>query len=81
MTKNKFIKGKFHVRTMLKDAFGFAKHQENAIYGLSLKVTLTRNKEDAVLNHIAALADARNKIDIHWYVPHYASSIQLIFSV
>ena len=30
---NKIIKGKYHVRIMLKDVFGFAEHQEKATYG------------------------------------------------
>ena len=34
MTDNKRVKGKYHVRIMLKDVFGFAEHQEKATYGL-----------------------------------------------
>ena len=62
---------------MLKDVFGFAKHQEKATYGLGYKLTLTRNKDDAVLDKANGIADARIKIDhIHWYVPHYTPSIK-----
>ena len=57
-------------------SIGF-EHQEKATYGLGYKRTLTRNKEDAVLQKTAALADARIKIyQIHWYVPHYTPFIQ-----
>ena len=74
---NKNIKGKYHVKIMLKDVFGFAEHQEKATYGLGYKLTLTRNKDDAVIDKAGGFADARIKIDhIHWYVPHYTPSIQ-----
>ena len=74
---NKNIKGKYHVKIMLKDVFGFAEHQEKATYGLGYKLTLTRNKDDAVIDKANATADSRIKIDhIHWYVPHYTPSIQ-----
>ena len=40
-------------------------------------MTLTRNKDDAVVDKFAGTADARIQIDhIHWYVPHYTPSIQ-----
>ena len=77
LTLNKNIKGKYHVKIMLKDVFGFAEHQEKATYGLGYKLTLTRNKDDAVIDKAGGIADARNRIDhIHWYVPHYTPSIQ-----
>ena len=61
---------------MLKVVFGFAEHQEKATYGLGYKLTLTWNKDDAVLNKAEAIADATIKIDnIHCYVPQYTSSI------
>ena len=76
MTDNKNLKGKFHLRIMLRDVFGFAEHQEKATYGLGYKLTLTRNKDDAVIDKACGIADARIKIDhIHWYVPHYTPSI------
>ena len=34
MTNNKNVKGKFHLRIMLKEVFSFAEHQEKATYGL-----------------------------------------------
>ena len=76
ITNNKNVKGKFHLRIMLKDVFGFAEHQEKATFGLGYKLTLTRNKDEAVEDKIAGIADARIKIDhIHWYVPHYIPSM------
>ena len=48
LTNNKNIKGKYHHRIFLKDVFGFAKHQEKATYGLGYKLTLAKNKDDAV---------------------------------
>ena len=34
MTKNKTVKGNFHLRIMLKDVFGYSEHQQEATYGL-----------------------------------------------
>ena len=74
---NKIIKGKYHLRIMLKDVFGFAECQEKATHGLGYKLTLTRNKDDAVIDKAGGIADARIKNDhIHWYIPHYTPSIQ-----
>ena len=74
---NKNIKGKYHVKILLKDVFGFAEHQEKHTYGLGYKLTLARNKDDAVIDKAGAIDDARIRIDhIHWYVPHYTPSIQ-----
>ena len=74
---NKNIKGKYHVKIMLKDVFGYAEHQEKSTYGLGYKLTLTRNKDDAGIDKAGGIADARIKIDHnHWYVPHYTPSIQ-----
>ena len=56
-----------YVRIMPKDVFGFSEHQEKATYCLGYNLTLTRNKNDAVLQKAVAKADARIKIDhIHW---------------
>ena len=77
LAQNKNIKGKYHVKIMLKDVFGFAECQEKATYGLGYKLTLTRNKDDAVIDKANAIADARIRIDhIHWYIPHYTPSVQ-----
>ena len=74
---NKNVKGKYHLRIMLKDVFGFAECQEKPTYGLGYKLTLTRNKDQAVIDKVAGIADAGIKIDhIHWYVPHYTPSIK-----
>ena len=76
ITKNKNVKGKFHLRIMLKDVFGFAEGQEKTICGLGFKLTLTRNKDEAVIDKVAGIADARIKIDhIHWYLPLYTPSM------
>ena len=62
---------------MLKDVFGFAGCQEKSTYDLGYRLTLTRNKDNAVIDKAVGSADARIKIDhIHWYVPHYTLSIQ-----
>ena len=62
---------------MLKYDFGFAENQEEATFGLGYKLTLTRNKDEAVLDRAAGIADARVKIDhVFWFVPHYTPSIQ-----
>ena len=77
MTNNKNKKGKFHLRFMLKDVFGFAEYQEKTTYGLGYKLTLTRIKDEAVIDKVAGIADSKFKIDhIHWYVPHYTPSFQ-----
>ena len=77
MTNNKNVKGKLHLRIMFKDVFGYSEHQQKATYGLGYKLTLTRNKDEAVIDKVAGFADARIKIDhILWYVPHYTPSIQ-----
>ena len=35
---------------MLKDLFGSAEHQERTTYGLGYQLTLTRKKDEAVLD-------------------------------
>ena len=63
LTEIRNIKGKFHVRFILKDVFGFAEIQEEATYGLADKLTLTRNKDETILDKAAGIADARFIID------------------
>ena len=76
LTKNKNIKGKYHVKNYLKDVFGFSKHQEKATYGLGYKLKLTRNSDNAVLNKADATDLGKVKINaIEWYVPHYTASM------
>ena len=62
---------------MLKDVFGFADCQQKATCGLGYKLTIPRNKDEAVVDKAAGIADARIKTDhIQWYVAHYTPSIQ-----
>ena len=76
LTNNKNIKGKFHVRVMLKDIFGFAEYQEKASYGLGYKLTLTRNSDYSVLNKDNATNFGKFKINsFEWCIPHYTPSI------
>ena len=49
MTNNKNVKGKFHLRILLTDVFGFAGCEQTATYGLGYKQTLTRDKDEALL--------------------------------
>ena len=61
---------------MPKDIFGFAGNQEKGTYGLGLKLTLTRNVDNSVLNKANATIVGKNKIKaIEWYVAHCTSSI------
>ena len=77
MNKNKNVKGNFHSRITLKDVFEYAENHEKAIFGVGHKLTLTRNRNDAVLDKAAGIGDARVLIDLfHWYVPHYTPSLQ-----
>ena len=56
--------------------FRFAEHQEKLVYGLGYKLTITRIKDEVVLDKAAGNADAIIKIDhIHWYVPALTPSI------
>ena len=65
------------LKILLKNVFGFAECQEKATYGLRYELTLTRIKDDAVINKAGGISDARIRIDhIHWYVPYYTPSIQ-----
>ena len=60
---------------MLNDVFGFT--TKKATYGIGYKLTLTRNKDEAVTEKSPGIADVRNKSDhFHRYVPHYTPSIQ-----
>ena len=62
---------------MLKDIFGFAHCQEKAIFGLGYKLTLTRNKDDAVIDKAVGIANTRIQNDhIHWCVFDYIPPIQ-----
>ena len=77
LAQNKNVKGKNHVRKMLKVVFGYAECHEEAAYGLGYKLTLTRDKDNGIIHKAVGIADAKIKIDhIQWYVPHYTPSIQ-----
>ena len=77
LLKNKTQKGKFHLRIYLKDVFGFAEYQEVGTVGLSHRLTLTRNTDNAVLNKNDATNNAKIVINgIEWYVPHYIPSLE-----
>ena len=73
LTNNKTIKGKYHIRSYLKDIFGFAEHQEQGTYGLGYKLTLTRNTDNTVLIKDNIVVNGRVKINsLDWYVPHFS---------
>ena len=76
LTKNKKLKGKYHVRNYLKAFFDFAEHQEKATYGLGYKLNLTRNSDNSALNKSNGTTIGKIKIiAFQWYVPHYTLSI------
>ena len=77
LTINKIQKGKYYIRMYRKDIFSFAEYQDKGTYGLSYKLTLTRNTNNAVLNEVNAINLGTIKINaIEWYVPHYIPSMQ-----
>ena len=77
MTNNRKRKRWISSRNYAQWRLWFCEHQKKATYKLAYKLTLTRNKDEAVIDKVAGIADARNKIDhIHWYAPHYTPSIQ-----
>ena len=77
LSNNKTVKAVYHLRLRLEDVFRFAECQEKATYGLGYKLSLTRNKDEAVINKTAIVPDVRKIIDhIHWYIPNYQPSIQ-----
>ena len=62
---------------MLKDVFGPVENQEKATYGLDYRLTLSRYKDEAVLDKAVGIGGARIKNDhIHCFVAHYTASIQ-----
>ena len=63
LTNNKNIKGRYHVRSYLKDVFGFAEQQEKKIFELCYKLTLTRNTDNSILNEGNTIDNAKIKID------------------
>ena len=77
INNNKNIKGKTHLRIMLRDILGFAEHQEKGAFGLGYKLILTRNKDSAVLSKDNGTSEVKIKSNsIEWYVPHYTPCVQ-----
>ena len=76
LSNNKNIKGKYHVRIMLEDVFGFAENQEKATFGLGYKLPLTKNSDNSALKNDNTTNNGKIKINsIEWYVPHCTPSI------
>ena len=77
LLNNKTQKGKFHLRIYLKDVFGFAEYQQTGTFGLSYRLTLTRNTDNALLNKDNATNNAKIVINgIEWFIPHYIPSLE-----
>ena len=77
LPNNKKLQGKYHETVMLKDIFCFAEHQLKGTFGLGYKLTLTENSDNAVLNKITEINNAKIKTNsIDWYVPHYTPSLE-----
>ena len=75
LTTDRNIKGKYHVRIMLKSIFGSVEHQEKATFGLGYKLTSTGNTDKSILNKTDATNIGKNNINaIEWYVSHYTPS-------
>ena len=76
LTNSRNQKGKYHVRIMLKDIFGFEEHLEKATFGLGYNLTLTTNNDNSILKKADAINLVKYKINsIDWYAPHYIPSI------
>ena len=50
LTNNKGVKGKYYLRIMLRDVFGFAEHHEKSTYGMGYNLILPRNTDNTVLS-------------------------------
>ena len=71
LRKNKNIKRKYRLRNMPKDVFGFRERQKKVAAGLGYKLTLKRNKDEAVIDKLPGIAEPKTKIDhFLWYAPH-----------
>ena len=76
LTNNKTQKGKYLIRIMLKDVLSFSHCQEKRTFGLSYKITLTRNTDNADLIKGNAINNAKLKFNaVEFYAPHYTPSI------
>ena len=77
LNKNKTQKGKYHLRNYLKGIFSFAEYQETETLGLSYRVTLTRNTDNAVLNKDNTTNNAKIKTNgVEWYVHLYVPCLE-----
>ena len=77
LLNSKTQKGKFHLRIYLRGVFGFAEYQETGTFGLSYRLIVTRNTDNAVLNKNDATNNAKIKVNgIERYVPHYVPSLE-----
>ena len=70
LTSNKKVKGKYHVRIMLRDLFGFVDCMEKATHGFGYKLTLTRNKDDKLLESKCISRKQRKQILIKCSLLH-----------
>ena len=76
LTNNKNQKGKYLLRTKLRDIFGFAEHKQKAIFALGYKQALTRASAISALNKDNAINIGKIKIiNIKWYASHYTPSV------
>ena len=76
LTNNKILQGKYLVEFMLRDIFGFPKHQKKATAGFGYKYVLEWISGNSVLNKENA-ANLCNIIinGIEWHLPQYTPSI------
>ena len=71
LTNDKIQRGKYHVRIMLGDVFGFAENQEKCTFVLGSKLPVAKRGVNAVFNKDIATNISRIKINsIEWYVYH-----------
>ena len=83
MTNKKTTEGICHVRSYLKDKFGFADHQDNCTYGLFHILTLQRNMVKLLLGHRVGANSAHNPVlagrviveDKSLYAPRYTPNL------
>ena len=67
LTNNKNVKGKYHVRIMLKNLFGFAEHRKKGTYRLGCKLTIIRYSDSSVLKKAIATNNAKLLVLIGMY--------------
>ena len=76
LTNNKNLQGKYHVEFMLRDIFGFPKHQNKATAGFGYKFVLRWNSGNSVLNKENATNLGNININgTEWHLPQYTPSI------